>query len=123
MIDPKELMIGNWFTVGESKPFQITGIFKEYIWALIQETDFPIKDLKPIPITKEWLLKFKFDLIELADYINVDFTRWKKGEFVIDDSNNVDFEEITLSIGYELEYIHQLQNLYFALTGKELCVA
>jgi hypothetical protein len=79
-----------------------------------------------IPLTEEWLLKFGF----------VPFSSGTNGELAYDiyelrgEELNVNINssgEIKTSIGedgyfkYEhCKYVHQLQNLYFALTGKEL---
>jgi hypothetical protein len=61
------------------------------------------KDYEPIPLTEEWLLKFGFiwhgDIKILKGYLN----------------NYVDGNGET-----HLKYVHQLQNLYFALTNEEL---
>ena len=83
-------------------------------------------DLKPIPLTEEWLLKFGFELDEdLGDMIY-----YKLGKWV------VCFDHEDLSFNHQLnsgitcliydnncfQHVHQLQNLYFALTGKELTI-
>lgn len=68
----------------------------------------------PIPLTEEWLLKFGFKLIRRANYINCDFDEWSLGEFELEDFI------YRGSVEKELKHVHQLQNLYFALTGEEL---
>lgn len=62
-----------------------------------------VKNFSPLPITEECLKKFGFDS-KLAQF-NV------KGRFILD---GYGMNEI------EIKYVHQLQNLYFALTGEEL---
>lgn len=81
------------------------------------------KWFEPIPLTDEWLLKFGFD--------NSEPESWKKD----------DFEFFTVIVGKKipnhLNYrgigiwntflngefkVHQLQNLYYALTGTELTI-
>jgi hypothetical protein len=71
----------------------------------------------PIPLTEEWLLKFRFedrgpqpDSDELGR-----FTKYPIGLWIMDGSfiTAGDFD-------VSLKYVHQLQNLYFALTGEEL---
>lgn len=72
--------------------------------------------LKPIPLTEEWLLKFGFK----------EHGEW----FIIDNypvSLHVSIKHDKTTFGYNEEYeienikhVHQLQNLYFALTGWEL---
>ena len=61
-----------------------------------------IEHIKPIPINEEWLLKFGFDVKE-----PVLISSWK-------------FSPFCDTIITKCEYVHQLQNLYFALTGTEL---
>ncbi|QQV90455.1 hypothetical protein Harreka1_48 [Olleya phage Harreka_1] len=78
---------------------------------------------KPIPLTEEWLLKFGF-----------------KGNnengFVFGDNDVHRLKFFNKSVGYQhrivsiwqsvaiydatIKHVHQLQNLYFALTNKEL---
>lgn len=56
------------------------------------------EDIKPIPLTEEWLLRFKFNNNHWA-------TKWI-------------LEDMPIPTG--IEYVHQLQNLYHALTGSDL---
>jgi hypothetical protein len=90
-------------------------------------------DWKPLPITEEWLLRFGFKEVEIS---NGDFflTIQKDkgggiGEYQIWVDLGIENEtnEITISLVCDSQwlitknkYIHQLQNLYFALTQKEL---
>lgn len=62
-----------------------------------------------IPLTEEWLLKFGF---EKNNHIwfndtNIGFTFTKKGKIEWNEPKHI-------------KYVHQFQNLYFALTNKEL---
>jgi hypothetical protein len=78
--------------------------------------------LTPIEITKEWLLKLGFEFAVDTWYLN-GFALWET-EWGDDKGGT--------GIGYfyelrergmmdkHIKYIHQLQNLYFALTGEEL---
>jgi hypothetical protein len=79
--------------------------------------------LAPIPLTKEWLLKFGFVISDSES--NLNYTYAKIDGFCI----NTYQEE---KVGYwwlgfyhnkknnRIQYVHQLQNLYFALTNEEL---
>jgi hypothetical protein len=73
--------------------------------------------LKPIPLTEEWLLKFGFERRPWGLIIN--------GLLFRDNIKNP-CEVLTLEIGNgfrtEVKYVHQLQNLYFSLTGEELII-
>jgi hypothetical protein len=68
--------------------------------------------IKPIPLTKEWLVKFKFEELEKDCR-----TFFKKEKFKVELSNggNVYYNRHKF-----ISSVHQLQNLYFALTGEEL---
>lgn len=75
--------------------------------------------LLPIPLTEEWLTKFGFE--KLTDRAYDRFLKQEK-EFSM-------CIEWTVSGSYKLDYylteirhVHQLQNLYFALTGEELTI-
>lgn len=65
---------------------------------------------KPIPLTEEWFKKlggsFRFAKEFICDWQNgfVTIEEYGEGEFALK----------------HIKYVHQLQNLYFALTGEEL---
>ena len=116
-----------------------------------EENEGYINLYRPIPLTEEWLLKFGFEVKPIskwngndADY-RPENVSTEQRDFVLDSFilryeiftfNNV--SEITTYCGinsswypkvyfdsvplYRLKYIHQLQNLYFALTGEELTI-
>jgi hypothetical protein len=82
---------------------------------------------EPIPIAEEWLVKFGFEKksfktksysIEVFFYQKVDFV-----VYILDDCR-FEVEIITGQEQFNLyrqwDFVHQLQNLYFALTGTEL---
>lgn len=110
-MDIKELRIGNWIlfdAYGESNYQVSKESFNE-----IEEHHY-----SGIPITEEWLIKFGFvkNLKHgIENYINCDFTYYPS-------NNQVKiFDRFGGSIYVEnIEYIHQLQNLCFVLTQKEL---
>ena len=82
---------------------------------------YSIETIKPIPLTEEWLLKFGFDKYRTDKAINykkglLRFTFANKGVF-----KGKNFLMIANIINYKnINHVHQLQNLYFALTGEEL---
>ena len=74
--------------------------------------------IEPIPLTEKWLLKAGFVKVGMnyqKDWILL-WTYLKTGEvhFVLNEPNS-NKRHIT-----ELKYVHQLQNLYFALEGSEI---
>jgi hypothetical protein len=73
---------------------------------------FTLKEINPMPLTEEWLLKFGF---EITDNFQT------KDRFQTHKQDGI----IWFEYGYivvELNYVHQLQNLYFSLTGEELTI-
>lgn len=126
-LSAQDLRIGNWVYDGERTqfPMQVVAIGKD--WAHL---DFPgneggvweadIKDLRPIPITKEILKKagfnesYCYDCKRLDDAKIMDFYKhesrlrvWYKTEDVIFECHGV-------------HHLHQLQNAYFMATWEEL---
>ena len=68
-----------------------------------------------IPLTEEWLFKFGFKRFPWG---------LVAGNLLFKD--NLKCTELTFEVGngfrVEIKYVHQLQNLYFALTGEELTI-
>lgn len=79
----------------------------------------PCNLLHPIPITQWWLEKFGFNHIEING-----FGGWfRKNIIFVIIEKEIPCVELHLGeerIPIEIEYVHQLQNLYYAITGKEL---
>lgn len=116
MTQANELRIGNWVTLRLFEEPKTTAI--EF-----SKTDFNnLERLDPIPLTEEWLHAFGFTNSEIGLFekrvltrgkINVHITRKKllvelgtSGSYLFGNTN--------------IKYVHQLQNLYFALTQTEL---
>ncbi len=92
--------------------------------------------VKPIPLTERWLKDFGFkfnddlnnDLPSKEAYFLNDFIIWFSHLHTLkikqNSTNSYWHEQYEYYNGHglkvEIKYIHQLQNLYFALTGKEL---
>jgi hypothetical protein len=83
-------------------------------------------DIQPIPLTEEWLFKFGFitwDSKQIYNewYLNFDGVL----KYKIFHSKYTGVETFTMPHGdkpIKLKSVHQLQNLYFALTGEELTI-
>lgn len=110
-----ELRIGNW--VYEPYPEDEGGLTPTQIDSDSIQTHDQNDWAKPIPLTEEWFMKLDFDYDEDTD-------TWS----LLTSLGRLDFMfEIYISDTYFYKHIclrnvHQLQNLYFALTGKELTV-
>lgn len=125
-----ELRVGNYLQIeGKCYEFELSDFHSLYQ----DKIDFGKIDLypfEPIPLTEEWLIKFGFESIyETKDEFR--FTDNKEGfrlelsEYFKNDGRAVFYynkpykNENHTCIAY-CKYVHQLQNLYFALTGDEL---
>lgn len=80
---------------------------------------FKYYDISPIPITKEWLERLGFETDSYRQefkkgVLNLDCEYTDRGEWMV----------FTTKREYvnDVKYIHQLQNLYYALTGEELAL-
>lgn len=129
----QELRIGNWYL---STKFQIPvicemGDMYEIYMRADGSADYTVDDIfQPIPLTEEWLKKFGFKQTdEGAGFVAFHFwtnligedrlylRHYVMGGFIWGFNH---FEELGQPI--DIEYVHQLQNLYFALCGEELTV-
>lgn len=80
---------------------------------------YDVRYLSPIPLTEELLLKCGFREEALDEDIQTYvFGKW---DFVIH-KNYINDDEFWLTGNEDciIKYLHQLQNLYFAITGEEL---
>ena len=84
---------------------------------------------EPIPLTEECLLRFGFEKDDKFGNWHLDHLEiYKKDLSIIgiDDKGNIYWYFYAADDYYswtqKLDYVHQLQNLYFALTGKELTI-
>jgi hypothetical protein len=137
MIKVNELRIGNLISYKNKKVgyvSNITTMFPDINHIRIsgqREFYYNLKYIKPIPLTVGWLLKFGFEKAE-NDYRiqiqkddgkgNTDYWIW-----VSTGINNETNKFNVLLVSQEGDwfnsknkYVHQLQNLYFGLTGDEL---
>lgn len=120
-IKKSELRIGNWIEAeNHNRQKVIIQVDDGFCIDFAQRNNS-----NPIPLTEEWLIKFGFE-----EYI--DFGR-KTGNFdkvplcgftysintnkvmIMHKGNN-----ISHWLDIQIKYVHQLQNLYFSLTGEEL---
>jgi len=119
----EELRIGNLLrdkvTKTELRVIKLTE--QDIITYVIDRSMFPLLDgwgAEPIPLTEEWKLKFGF---EKTEWDNFNSYRLIIGNndyaIVLYSDGNCEVGDI---ITCKIEYVHQLQNLYFALKSEEL---
>jgi len=111
-----DLRIGNYVNY-EQTTHLITCVNIDYtvsVWVDKKENEYlypsQVNELKPIPLTEEWLIKFGFVVAK---------TRWRKGAVVLSKNDNGYLFKTT---AINIKHLHQLQNLYFALTNEELTI-
>lgn len=73
--------------------------------------------IKPIQLTEEWLLNFGFETHKTP---SGNFAYYTKDIFTFNTNHGWWINKFRLDNQDLLKYVHQLQNLFFALTGKEL---
>lgn len=136
MIDPRDLRIGNKVKVTIGNDAGIYEVLGIPMWGMDGWGDgenpevlidrcpkqlVPPNKLKPIKLTDEILIKYGFQkgclILELNEYwflgydtqLYLQVERQPEGKYIIE---RIPFPNI--------KHLHQLQNLYFALTGNEL---
>lgn len=131
-IIPTELRIGNWVyekyksykEPGRWVPTQVYTLDKEdvnktYGW----ECEVSYEDTKGIELDPIWILKLGFTSIEGKE--NIYHINDGAYQLSYDVNNSLFYVHLDKDMGYgyvcgHLKYVHQLQNLYFAITGEEL---
>ena len=120
----QEFRIGNYVTLKGyaydeiDTHNEITGITDEHPFVDTIVFDYlDYDEIEPIPLTEEWLLKFGFEF-------NVLTNRYELDDWRFDITKPANYDGLLLCEGStaitdRIKYVHQLQNLYFALTGEE----
>ncbi len=130
MINKNEIRIGSWYqnhSSDKALKFKTVKDFEDAIYVSIY--------CNPIPLTEEWLEKFGFEWkaekqtwrIEyripfVDDGKRISIHVWEDegmGIWGVTLWEVVPIDDVTPTV---IKYVHQLQNLYFALTGQELTI-
>ena len=125
---PEELRIGNWVCDEHGGEDQVISIENNHMQREISEYatidlkyygTINIKDIYPIPLTPEWLERLGFGVGEgpnykifMRDRLMIEWSPQLGYYFEWEDDE--DYRKTSI------QHVHQLQNLYFALTGEEL---
>jgi len=118
-MDAFELRIGNFVYLSD----------KDKVWQILDGFEIDKCDenpfSEPIPLTEEWLFRFGFEDWgkQNGDWVYglynvIDGT----SHFIVNKADETFYPLIdnNLCCWSDFKYVHQLQNLYFALTGNEL---
>lgn len=120
VVNVAELRIGNY--VGIIVPACYRKVDWHVFRFIIDEGD---RSYKSIPLTEEWLLRFGWiwneDCKSYEKYPNGD-ARMHLAYRDINGSYTMFNYVLKATIAEQISYVHQLQNLYFALTGEELTI-
>lgn len=145
-MNTKELRIGNFISNGGGI-VHVTEL-DEHGASVVDGEDYAsevymlINNFSPVPLTPEWLEKFGFirqaDLVEnkvwlpnggISQFHGAEIFRNESYQDVYLDENVFHFilaqddnQISTIYTSKEIKSVHQLQNLYFALTGEELTI-
>lgn len=128
-MDKRELRVGNWVNDKEGNPIKVLAIGYQVI-KVLDRNGVLFEDAKPILINDPGLLeklgllksgdvlKFKkelqkeFEIPGIQFILKEDYLSIQANQHILDEEN-----EITIC-----EYLHEFQNIYFALTNIELPV-
>ena len=122
-----ELRIGNMVNDGVyklmwAKPAMPYEEANEMQYGVAKDNEFTFfkeKELEPIPLTEEWLVKFGAEKVnEISEYF--DGEDMYSYELYLDGAECLFDRKCNCQPYEHIKYVHQLQNLYFALTGEEL---
>ena len=108
-LSAKDLRIGNWYNsvkFNQHVTCELSDLRELYIMSDGAYNDPPIDEMfEPIPLTEEWAIEFGYEcLVEMAcDY---------------SDESKYDIEITSVDLVGLM--VHEAQNLYLDLTGKEL---
>ena len=117
MIAPQELRLGNWININ-GNPFQL------------ELPDFNLivnengkSTYEPIELNEDWLLKLGFEAERSTVYLKLKYST-NVSDYVLYDRETKELlfvknNQLWLS---KQEYVHQLQNLYYCLCGRELII-
>ena len=118
VLKASDLRIGNLIAFGKQccKVYEI----QEYCFYVIGEKERSFKstsfELEPMKLNENWLLNFGFKRHPWG---------LVKDNLLFKDDLKCSYLILQVGNGFEIKikYVHELQNLYFALTGSELTVA
>lgn len=132
MIDVEELRIGN-LVMFDGKYIKIESMNRTSVYGLpvgLDQTKIYLTsdEIEPLPLTEEILLKCGFLKGELLIENNWEYEINLRGDYILKYDyrrrwviKNNGFQKFNDPVHIPIvQHLHQLQNLYFALTGKEL---
>ena len=112
MLNPKELMLGNWALAGAKTqfPMQVVGVFDDVAYLDFEGNDSDMwegkeKDILPIPLTEEILLKNGFHKVCGSFFVpDVDIEFCMEGDFFYLTTNLGEYKAFEKPIKYVHEF-------------------
>ncbi|MDV3952149.1 hypothetical protein CMT57_09285 [Elizabethkingia anophelis] len=123
----KELRIGNYLHDRNGNLCKVIELREDGIYAHAIRGAITGLPNKPIELTEEWLFKFGFTQDNDSWYFSLDFNPNYETLKIFGLTSGGNFNGMWGIAGMSLlckkiEYVHQLQNLFYALTGEELTI-
>lgn len=126
-----ELRLGNFVHESYGGTYQVLALTPDYVDLVKPLMSVPgrydISSIEPLMLTEEWLLQFGFERLNSTAFKKThpnemfDYIIYTGGKYCICIDSSQEGEEYS-AFSWDIEYVHQLQNLYFALTAEELTV-
>lgn len=130
MVDVRELRIGNFFKISVCDNFRVDEIYKNEDGFYCVKNNIgcngsylygAVEDLQPISLTEELLLKCGFNVECYEFQIKEQLLLAIEDFWILYNTRTNFYVVIFFNKAFkQIEYLHQLQNIYFDLTGKEL---
>ncbi len=117
-----ELRIGNYVEYRDERN-KVCAILRNHIKIEGLKGSLSLSDVKPIQLTEEWMLKLGFEKEFFIDDLPIYLEKKARLETLLLDEYlyvNKRMPEEPWTTLRKIKYVHELQNLYFALTGEEL---
>jgi hypothetical protein len=126
----EDLRVGNYINY-EQTTHELVSLNKDYcssIWLRDKNkikllTNHSYKSIKPIPLTEQWLIDFGYEYSEGREIESSGFEEWYKDGVFLGNYNNEHyiiemFDQY--GINTPIKHVHQLQNIHYFSTNKEL---
>jgi len=111
----QDLRIGNYVQFPAGTIYKVDILYDSYK---------SLEYWKPIPLTEEWLLKLGFEYYKPLNHyrmvLNDIWFEIRVSDIFVFSFTNLNYDEENHMPPKVIQRVHQLQNLYFALTGEEL---
>lgn len=135
MITAEQLRVGNFLQTKNGKQVEVWNIqsdgINSYTWSETQyrvqsggsDLSYEYEDLEPIKLTEQWVLDFEFKVESNYDTFELEGFELETNQRNISTNERSSFY---LFLGEDhifnrkIDFVHELQNLYFTLKQEEL---